>query len=554
MSKILSSFISLAVLAAMFIVAPSPAKAASLIVSDAFVSFNYTKGGTVPALYTAHISNNSESETINYTISVPNQPAWLNATYNTNPLSLAPLQTGGIGVAVDPVNLSAGTYTTTIYFTGNFTNSPASIAVTLYVTGSNVQITTSSNLPNATVGQTYSTQLQATGGTAPYTWSPVSTTFPSGCCVLGINTGTGEFNTQSSATVLGPAGNYSWVIKVTDANGNTATKTFYLTINPAPNTSGAFSITKLSFDFYATEGDTAYQYQSLEFTNVSGATLTYTLSVDNQPAWLNASYNTNPLPAYAGVASGLGAQVNPTNLPAGKYSTSIKISGSFSGSPVIIPVNLTIYPKLPSIPQPVSGPAHPSNTNILGPDGTVYLIQGGYRSPYTSAGAFLSYGFNYWASVMPATTGDMNLPLSNYTPSGSTNTVTYFIPPRNGSLINDRGTIYLITNGLRIGFASEQAFLGLGYSYATVQPGDTSFMVALAPINSNAMSHPDGTLVNDNGTIYIMKNNTKMGFPSLQVFFSWGFELNEVVPANSYDRGAPVSGLVNTRMANQLSI
>src|SRR3989344_2468686 len=324
MSKILSSFISLAVLAAMFIVAPSPAKAASLIVSDAFVSFNYTKGGTVPALYTAHISNNSESETINYTISVPNQPAWLNATYNTNPLSLAPLQTGGIGVAVDPVNLSAGTYTTTIYFTGNFTNSPASIAVTLYVTGSNVQITTSSNLPNATVGQTYSTQLQATGGTAPYTWSPVSTTFPSCCCVLGINTGTGEFNTQSSATVLGPAGNYSWVIKVTDANGNTATKTFYLTINPAPNTSGAFSITKLSFDFYATEGDTAYQYQSLEFTNVSGATLTYTLSVDNQPAWLNASYNTNPLPAYAGVASGLGAQVNPTNLPAGKYSTSIK--------------------------------------------------------------------------------------------------------------------------------------------------------------------------------------------------------------------------------------
>jgi hypothetical protein len=148
----------------------------------------------------------------------------------------------------------------------------------------------------------------------------------------------------------------------------------------------------------------------------------------------------------------------------------------------------------------------------------------------------------------------MSLPISTYTPTGSTNTTTYFIPPRNGSLINDKGTIYLITNGLRIGFASEAAFFGLGYSYGTVQPGDTSFMVSLAPINNSAMAHPDGTLINDNGTVYIMKSNTRLGFPSLAVFDSWGLRLNEIVTANSYDRLAPVSGVLNTRMANQLSI
>src|SRR3989344_1778354 len=284
--------------------------------------------------------------------------------------------------------------------------------------------------------------------------------------------------------------------------------------------------------------------------NITVANLPQGISVSNASAgWPNAIYgdgNKNSNGYYHVDLSGTSTQTGTSEILVEVFNTthSFNITKKYS---------LTINP--PSVnPAPSTGQAHPNNTNILGPDGTVYLIQGGYRSPYTSAGAFLSYGFNTWAGVMPATTGDMNLPLSNYTPSGSTNTTTYFIPPRNGSLINDKGTIYLITNGLRIGFASEQAFLGLGYSYATVQPGDTSFMVALAPINNSAMSHPDGTLVNDNGTIYIMKNNTRMGFPSLQIFFSWGFELNEVVPANSYDRGAPVSGLVNTRMANQLSI
>jgi len=109
----------------------------------------------------------------------------------------------------------------------------------------------------------------------------------------------------------------------------------------------------------------------------------------------------------------------------------------------------------------------------------------------------LSYGFNRWSDVAPATSGDMALSVSTNTPSGSNTATTYFIPPRNGSLINDKGTIYLITNGTRTGFASAEAFLGLGYKFANAQPGDTSFMTSLAPINDSSMTHPDGTLIND---------------------------------------------------------
>jgi hypothetical protein len=227
----------------------------------------------------------------------------------------------------------------------------------------------------------------------------------------------------------------------------------------------------------------------------------------------------------------------------GQYSLSVENTNGISAAfPVTIIDNS-------------SGSAHSVGTNVLGSDGTVYFIStGNTRSPYTSAGAFLSYKFNTWASVVSASSADMALPLTTYTPNGSTQVTTYFIPPRNGSLINDKGTVYLITNGLRAGFTLEKVFKELGFSFSNVYPGDTSFMATLAPINSSAIAHPDGTLINDNGTIYVMKNGNRMGFPSMAIFDSWGYWMGEAVKANSYDRQAPVSGVIQTRMSNQLSI
>lgn len=456
-------------------------------------------------------------------------------------------------IFITGIPTQAGNFTFQITL-DSFSSYPSAQSFNLPVNSNSSLQITSSSLPDATVGQPYSAQLQATGGVAPYKWSPVSTTYASACCVLGINGDGPTFNTQTSPTVQGPAGNYLWTVKVTDANGNTVQKTISLAIN-SPGTPGSFSISKLSFDFFASQGDTNQQYQDLTFTNITNSAISYIISVDNQPSWLNTGYTQNTyLTAYANTPTGLGAQVNPSNLGPGKYTTSIKISGNSPGSTLIIPVNLTISPSSYPPPLPTSSPVHANYTNVAGPDGTVYRIENGARYPYTSAGAFLSYGFNNWATVVPATSGDMQFPLATYTPSGGTQPTTYFIPPRNGSLINDKGTIYLITNGLRTGFASAQAFLGLGYSFNSAQPGDTSFMVTLAPINSSEIAHPDGTLVRDGATIYLLKNNTRLGVPSIAVFYSWGLNMNEVVPANNYDRATPVSGVLNSRMDNQLSI
>lgn len=189
-----------------------------------------------------------------------------------------------------------------------------------------------------------------------------------------------------------------------------------------------------------------------------------------------------------------------------------------------------------------SAAAHGAGTNVVS-NGTVYWINSaGQKQAYTSAGAFLSYGFNSWSNVVPASTEDLALPNGSY------------VPPMDGSLINDKGTVYLMTNGQRAGFTSAANFTGLGYSFKNVIAGDTSFLPSAANISSTAMAHPVGTLVNDNGTVYLMTASGKMGIPSLSVFNSWGYSFAHVVPANSYDTATPMSsGIMQARATGQLN-
>jgi hypothetical protein len=205
--------------------------------------------------------------------------------------------------------------------------------------------------------------------------------------------------------------------------------------------------------------------------------------------------------------------------------------------------------------DPASQGVHFSGTNIKGPDGTVYFIDSSNtRSAYTSAGAFLSYKYNSWASVVAATAADMELPLTKYVPLGASQETTYFIPPRNGSLFKDRGIVYLISNGQRTAFTSAKVFLNAGYSFSNIQQGDTSFMVTLVPINSSDTAHADGTLINDAGTVFVMKNGYRVGFPSLASLNSWGYSAPEVVPANANDLKVQISGVASKRRPNELNI
>jgi hypothetical protein len=190
---------------------------------------------------------------------------------------------------------------------------------------------------------------------------------------------------------------------------------------------------------------------------------------------------------------------------------------------------------------------HADGTNVSDASGTVYMIIGGQRRPYTSAGAFTSYGFNSFASVTTASAEDLALPVGS------------FIPPQDGSIIcsdrgADKGTCYEISNGQKFGFTSAAVFTGLGFSFANSVSGDVSWMPAGSMLISNTtQAHLPGTLVNNGGTVQLVGSSSLLGVPDLATFNSWGYSFSKVVPANAADKTWTQSGVFAARVAGQLS-
>jgi hypothetical protein len=95
------------------------------------------------------------------------------------------------------------------------------------ISGNAPTINTSS-IPNWTINQPYSQTITATGGTGPYTYSPVSGSLAPGM-VLNPN---GTITGTPTAT-----GTFTFTAEVTDANGIVSTKEFTYTINGTPSIS-----------------------------------------------------------------------------------------------------------------------------------------------------------------------------------------------------------------------------------------------------------------------------------------------------------------------------
>ncbi len=198
-----------------------------------------------------------------------------------------------------------------------------------------------------------------------------------------------------------------------------------------------------------------------------------------------------------------------------------------------------------AVPFVASAAVHADGTNV-NKSGTVGMIVGGQFRPYTSAGAFLSYGFNSWASVVDANAEDMALP------TGS------FIPPQDGKVIcsdrgSDKGTCYLITGAMKAGFTSAAVFTGLGFSFSKSTAGDVSWMSSTSNIDNTTAAHRPGVLVNNNGTVQLVGNSGLLGIPDLATFNSWGYSFANVVPANAADKAMTQTGVMAARVAGQLS-
>jgi hypothetical protein len=199
-----------------------------------------------------------------------------------------------------------------------------------------------------------------------------------------------------------------------------------------------------------------------------------------------------------------------------------------------------------AVPFFVSAASHSAGTNIIS-NGTVYMITAdGQRRPYTSAGAFLSYGFNSWTTVGQANTDDLTLPVGN------------FIPPRDGKIVcsnkgSDKGTCYLITDGQKAAFTSATVFTGLGFNFSDSLSGDVSFLASAPNISNTSQAHPAGTLVNKNGTVYLVGDNGLLGVPDMNTLSSWGYSTSDIVSADRADSATEQSGVMSARTPGALS-
>ena len=116
-------------------------------------------------------------------------------------------------------------------------------------------------------------------------------------------------------------------------------------------------------------------------------------------------------------------------------------------------------------------------------------------------------------------------------------TTSNFYPYPSGSLINDSGTVYVISGTRKIPFTSSQAFVGLGYSWKNVIDGDlTNYTLSTSYVLSTPnMEHPWGSWLISKGTVYYYTQDGLIGVPSGEVFTNNGGAWNLIVRANKYD-------------------
>ncbi|NNN12672.1 MAG: hypothetical protein HKL81_02840, partial [Acidimicrobiaceae bacterium] len=180
-----------------------------------------------------------------YSWSATGLPSWLKLS-SAGALSGTPTQSGSVSFNV------------TVSDSGNPTQSASaqlSLTVQPAAQPAALAITTTSPLPNATAGGSYSDQLTASGGTTPYSWS--ATGLPSW---LSLSTGG-----KLSGTVPQTGATYSFTVKVTDSE------------SPAQSTSAILSLTSAA-------SSSTYDWNAVTAVEDSNGMLTDALAVGQSGA------------------------------------------------------------------------------------------------------------------------------------------------------------------------------------------------------------------------------------------------------------------------------
>lgn len=200
--KMKSLFLGIVLLAAFPAFAQNKAtKSLSLVVNPGTVTISTATvpGGEVGFPYTTTIAASGGLSPYIFSVSAGSLPAGLSIASSTGVISGTPSVSGSNTFTVQVADAETPAVTATQSYT--------------LVVVPTLTITTSS-LPAANIGVSYSGTLAATGGVTPYTWSVTTGALPAG---LTLNPATGAITGTPTA-----AGTFTFTVTVTDSDTGVA--------------------------------------------------------------------------------------------------------------------------------------------------------------------------------------------------------------------------------------------------------------------------------------------------------------------------------------------
>jgi hypothetical protein len=173
----------------------------TLSTSDASVVFNASVGGANPPVRTISLTNTTSARA-GFSVSAPNQPAWLNCRYSNDTIYLSAGEVSSVCASADVSKVSGpGTYTTNVIVSGSFSNSPLTIPITLNVTGANgctrgdayrEPVATTNSIGSVTIISPNSGECWEKGSHQTITWR-TSTNIDKVSIMLQDSSGTGNW-------------------------------------------------------------------------------------------------------------------------------------------------------------------------------------------------------------------------------------------------------------------------------------------------------------------------------------------------------------------------
>lgn len=187
----------------------------------------------------------------------------------------------------------------------------------------------------------------------------------------------------------------------------------------------------------------------------------------------------------------------------------------------------------------------------------ISLIGNGQKRGFATEAAFKGLGYDFTKSNIVTPEAGYLSTFTGYTTGTPITSATEAHP--NGSLVNVSGTVYQISDGHLVGVPSPAVFASQGLNWSNVVTANTADKALT--VSASIMKFADGTLVKDTTdgrTVYVISDGQKLGVTTPEALAAYGYAWGNVVDGDvsSYTAGTVISDttVIPTTGTNAVSL